>query len=134
MQIFDFPDRATSSARRRVSNTPLQALELLNDPQFLEAYRVLASHVLEQNTDTDAEITTIFRLARRQRPTSEQLALLKQYYEGELVHFRADPAGAANLLKVGVTPVKQGDDPIKLAALTNVTSVIMNSPDAYTLR
>jgi hypothetical protein len=134
MQIFDFPDRATSSARRRVSNTPLQALELMNDPQFVEAYRVLASHALEQNADTDAAITTIFRLARRQRPTSEQLTLLKAYYDGELAHFRADPAGAHSLLKVGVTPVKEGDDPIRLAALTNVTAVIMNSPDAYSLR
>jgi hypothetical protein len=82
---------------------------------------VLASHALEQNADTDGEITTIFRLARRQRPTSGQLAVLKQYYEGELAHFRADPTGADGLLKVGVTPVKQGHDPIKLAALANVT-------------
>jgi mono/diheme cytochrome c family protein len=134
MQIFDFADRTASSARRRVSNTPLQALELMNDPQFIEAYRVLASHSLEQNADTDAEITMIFRLARRQRPTLEQLAVLKQYYAGELAHFRADPASADSLLKVGVTPAKQGDDPIRLAALTNVTSVIMNSPDAYSLR
>jgi hypothetical protein len=134
MQIFDFPDRTTSSARRRVSNTPLQALELMNDPQFVEAYRVLASHALEQNADTDAAITTIFRLARRQRPTAQQLALLKEYYDGELANFRMDPAGADSLLKVGVTPVKEGDDPIKLAALTNVTAVIMNSPDAYSLR
>jgi hypothetical protein len=134
MQNFDFADRTTSSARRRVSNTPLQALELMNDPQFVEAYRVLASHALEQNADTGAEITTIFRLARRQRPTSEQLALLRQYYEGELAHFRSDPAGADSLLKVGVMPINQGNDPIKLAALTNVTAVIMNSPDAYSLR
>jgi Protein of unknown function (DUF1553) len=122
MQIFDFPDRTASSARRRVSNTPLQALELMNDPQFVEAYRVLASHALEKNMDTDAAITTIFRLARRQRPTSEQLALLKEYYDGdgELAHFRTDPAGALSVLKVGVTPIKQGADPLELAALTNV--------------
>src|SRR5437879_12549699 len=55
LQLFDFPDRNLSSVRRQISNTPLQALELLDDPQFVEAYRALATQALRGSARPDAQ-------------------------------------------------------------------------------
>jgi hypothetical protein len=111
MAVFDFPDRLTSTVRRKTSNTPLQALVLLNDPQYVEAYRALAQRVVETEAAPDAQITKIFRLATRRKPRSEELTPLVEYYQAER--------------EENVSP---------LAALTNVTAVVMNSPDAFSIR
>jgi hypothetical protein len=134
MQIFDFADRTVSTSRRRISNTPLQALDLMNDPQYVEAYRQLAAHAYSKSQDPDDRLTTIFRLARRQSPDAGQLQILRDYLATQQERFTADPVAAKEILDVGVTPVDPADDPVQLAALTNVTAVVMNSPDAYTIR
>ena len=134
MAIFDVPDRGTTVVRRQTSNTPLQALVLLDDPQYVEAYRVLAANVLKGSADPDAQLTTIFRLATRRRPSTPELARLRTYYDLQLRRYADDEKAAAALLASGVTPVPTAIDKRKLAALTNVTAVIMNTPDAYTLR
>ena len=134
MTIFDFPDRNVSTARRRVSNTPLQALELMNDPQFVEAYRALAAQALAGTAADDARLAHIYRLATRRRPTAEQLGILRAFHERQLRRYDGDPAAAKALLETGVTPVPAGVDRVKLAALTHVTAVVMNSPDAYSIR
>jgi hypothetical protein len=134
MANFDMPDRGTSVVRRQTSNTPLQALVLLDDPQYVEAYRALAAGVLASGGDPDAHVTTIFRLATRRRPTGEESARLRAYYDAQLQRYAAEPASASALVGNGVTPAPDGLDPTRVAALTNVTAVIMNTPDAYTLR
>ncbi len=134
MQNFDFADRSVSTARRRVSNTPLQALELMNDPQFVEAYRVLADHAQKSGADPAVQLKTIFRLARRELPTPEQLELMRKYYEQQVSRFDADLPAAAALLKSGVMPVDPAADIAHLAALTNVTALVMNTPDANSIR
>jgi mono/diheme cytochrome c family protein len=134
MATFDMPDRGTSVVRRQTSNTPLQALALLDDPQYVEAYRALSANVLKASTDPDAQVTTIFRLATRRRPSSPELTRLRTYYDLQLRRYGDDEQSAAALLHSGVTPVPPAIDKRKLAALTNVTAVIMNTPDAYTLR
>jgi hypothetical protein len=134
MTIFDFPDRNVSTARRRVSNTPLQALELMNDPQFAEAYRALAAQALSVARTDDTQLTHLYRLATRRRPTANQLTILREYLRAQLQSFTADPSKAAALLEAGVTPVPAGVDRVRLAAMTNVTALVMNSPDAYSIR
>jgi hypothetical protein len=134
MASFDMPERWSTVARRQTSNTPLQALVLLDDPQYVEAYRSLAAHVLQGANAVDAQLTTVFRLATRRRPRPDELAVLREYHEGQVARFTADPAAAAQLLAVGVTRADARLDPVKLAALTNVTTVVMNTPDAYSLR
>ena len=134
MATFDMPDRGTSVVRRQTSNTPLQALALMDDPQYVEAYRALAANVLKASGDSDAQVTTIFRLATRRRPTTPELARLRTYYDLQLGRYGTDDKAASELLASGVTPVPSAIDKRKLAALTNVTAVIMNTPDAYTLR
>jgi hypothetical protein len=134
MASFDLPERWATTARRHTSNTPLQALVLLDDPQYLEAYRSLAARVLQSETAPERQLTTIFRLATRRHPRADELSVLRGYYDAQLARFASDPGAAAKLLAVGVTPVDGRLDTSKLAALTNVTTVVMNMPDAYSLR
>jgi hypothetical protein len=134
VQIFDGADPNVSTPRRRTSNTPLQALELMNDPQFVEAYRALATHALQSDGGPDAQITRLFRMATRRYPSSEELALLRSFYEEERGQFATDPDKAKRLLSVGVAPADSAVDAVSLAALTNVTALVMNSPDAYSIR
>jgi hypothetical protein len=134
MQIFDAADPNVSVVRTRVSNTPLQALELLNDPQFVEAYRVLAAHVLESGANRQAQLTRLHRLAARRTPTLEQLSILQDYYAAQESIFAAAPEKATALLSTGVAAVDPGANTVRLAAMTNVAALVMNSPDAYTVR
>jgi Protein of unknown function (DUF1553)/Protein of unknown function (DUF1549)/Concanavalin A-like lectin/glucanases superfamily/Planctomycete cytochrome C len=135
MAVFDMPERNVTSARRRTSNTPLQALVLLNDPQYMEAYRSLAAQALKtEAADLDAQIVRVFRLATRRVPRAEELTLLRSYYEAQRTEFAAEPDKAVQLLSIGVTPVPTDADNISLAALTNVTAAVMNTPDAYSIR
>jgi hypothetical protein len=134
MATFDLPDRGGATARRRTSNSPLQALVLLDDPQFLEAYRALATAVLKTETANDARLTKVFRLATRRHPTPPEMAGMRDYHNAQLQRYAADREAAVQLLNVGVTPVDTTLDPVQLAALTNLTTVVMNTPDAYTLR
>jgi hypothetical protein len=134
LRIFDFKNRTESVARRRSSNTPLQALDLLNDPQFVEAYRSLAAEALKSSPDVDAQLTRLYRLGARAAPGVQHLELLRTYYETQRDEFAADTAKRDALLKVGVAPADSALDATALAALTNVAAVVMNSPDAFTVR
>src|SRR6185436_2866002 len=111
MAAFDMPDRGTTSAKRNVSNTPLQALVLLDDPQYLEAYRALATRVLKSETTRDGRLTTTFRIATRRRPTTPELTALRAYYDAQLTRYGSDRAAAAQLIDVGVSPVDAQVDP-----------------------
>jgi hypothetical protein len=134
MAVFDFPDRLAASVQRKTSNTPLQALVLMDDPQYLEAYRTLAASAMQAGDGADERITRVFRLATRRHPTDAERAAILAYYEAELADFTANSAKAGKLLTNGVTPPPQTLDPIQLAALTNVTAAVMNTPDAYSIR
>jgi len=107
MATFDMPERWSTTARRNTSNTPLQALVLLDDPQYLEAYRSLAAIVLRGESAKDARITTIFRLATRRRPGGEELSTLRAYYDSQLERFTADREAASTLLQAGVTRARR---------------------------
>ena len=133
MSVFDFSERHTTIARRLTSNTPLQALVLLGDPQYLEAYRVLATGVLKEKADRDDQIKLVFRLATRRFPKDAELAPLRQYYDAEAEKFSGDRNKAEDLVKVGVTPLDKSVDVATLAALTDVTAAVMNTPDAYSI-
>ncbi len=134
LRNFDFMNRTESVARRRSSNTPLQALTLLNDPQYVEAYRALAGVVLTSGDGTRAQLRRMYRLATRTTPTEAMLDRLESYLADQLAAFGADPDKAIALLEVGVTDPDPALDSTTLAALTNVAAVVMNSPDAYTVR
>jgi hypothetical protein len=134
MKIFDFTNRTESIARRRSSNTPLQALALMNDPQYVEAYRSLAAEALRFAPGEDAQLTRLYRHATRVTPRSEHLAVLREYYDEQLAAYRGNDAKIASVLDVGVVPADPALDRTSLAALTNVAALVMSSPDAYTVR
>ena len=133
MSVFDFSERHGTIARRLSSNTPLQALVLLDDPQYVEAYRVLATHVLKAKADRDEQIKLVFRLATRRLPKDAEFAALRKYYDAELARLAGEPKKANDIVHIGVEPVDATVDIVKMAALTNVTAVVMNTPDAYSI-
>ena len=134
MVVFDQPDRNLSSVSRTISNTPLQSLVLLNDPQFIEAYRKLAERAIKTTPNEDQQLVTIFRLAARRHPSEREMASLKRYRDSVTADVAGAPADVEKLLAVGVSKRDPSIDKVRLAALTMLTAGVMNSPDAYTLR
>jgi hypothetical protein len=133
MSVFDFSERHATLSRRLTSNTPLQALVLLDDPQYMEAYRVLATRVMKEKTAPEDQVGLIFRLATRRLPIEKEKALFLQYYESEIARFTQDKKKAAEVVHIGVTSVDESLDVARLAALTNVAAAVMNTPDAYSI-
>jgi hypothetical protein len=131
---FDMPDRNNSTVVRSMSNTPLQALVLLNDTQFMEAYRKVAERAIKSSANPDQQLLTMFRLAVRRHPTDVEMAGMRRYRAAEIAWMTKSPDEVKKLLTNGVAPADPSIDPVQLAAMTVVTAGTMNTPDAYTLR
>ncbi len=135
MTIFDFPKRANSRVRRPLSNTPLQALVLLNDPQYVEASRALAQRVMAEHPgNLDAQLDDIFKLGARRAAEQAELGILREFYAGELAAFGKAPESADKYLRNGIEVVPAGVDKTTLAALASTANVVLNTPDAYMTR
>ena len=133
MLIFDIADRSTCVVRRKTTNTPLQALVLLNDPQFLEASRVLAQQVMNTASGApDNQLQKTFRLATGRFPDETEMALLSDFYMGEFKKFTKKPDDALDYLSIGELDWDRSLDPAKLAALTVVANAIVNTDEGYT--
>jgi hypothetical protein len=130
---FDAPSREECTAERAVSNTPLQALVLLNDPTYVEAARVFAQRIMaEGGEQSDDRINLAFAYALSRAPRPEELALLRDLYHEHLVEYTNDPTSASALLKIGNTPIPEGQSPVDLAAWTSVARVILNLHETIT--
>ncbi|MCC7377111.1 MAG: PSD1 domain-containing protein [Verrucomicrobiales bacterium] len=132
MSTFDAPDRETCTVRRPRTNTPLQALVLLNDPTYLEASRKLAERLMARS-GTDAErVAWAFRLATARHPgAEEQAVLLRVLAQQREFYFRhRDAAGA--LLKLGEAPRDGSLDDVELAAWTMLSSTLLNLDETVT--
>lgn len=133
MTTFDVPTRETCTLRRARTNTPLQALVTMNDPQFVEAARVLAQRVIrEYGPSLEARIVAAFRLSTGVRPSDSTLAILREAYETELAYFAAHPDEAAALVAIGSAPREESLDPAEHAALTAVMNIILNLDQTLT--
>ena len=133
LTLFDAPDREKCTARRAVTNTPLQALDLLNDPTYVEASRALAERTLHFGGKSDqARIDFAFKLATARTPDAQERAVLL----GSLKEFRSaymqDEANARKLLSVGESRVDSNVPPRELAAWTTVSSMILNLDETIT--
>lgn len=127
MLIFDASNRDQCEVARSQTNTPLQALVMLNDPQVLEASRVLAERLIEKQP-VDAIEAAFWRIICRP-PTLKEQKLLETYYASEVAHFEAAPADAAAFLKVGEYPQEVASSP-QLAALMQVIHTLYNMEEA----
>jgi hypothetical protein len=127
MTAFDAVSREVCVARRQTTNTPLQPLVLLNDPQFVEAARAVGERMLREGGATPEEkLTFAFRLAATRRPTERELGLLVKMFNEQRETFRKDPAAAQKFLKTGDRPPAEGLDLVELAAATATAGAILN--------
>jgi hypothetical protein len=126
---FDAPARDECTALRNYSNTPQQALTLLNDPTFVEAARAMAGRLLAQ--PSSGRLALGFRLAMGRDPKPTELPSLEKLVAEQTAYYRANPAEATKLLKVGLSPAPAGD-PAELAAWTQACRVLLNSHEAIT--
>jgi hypothetical protein len=133
MATFDAPDREKCVARRLLTNTPLQALVLMNDPTYVEAARALAARTLaEAGRDPKARVRYAFRLATAREPDPQEITVLQAQARQELAHYRRNREAAQKLLAVGESPVNPKLNPAELAAWTMVTSTILNLDETIT--
>jgi hypothetical protein len=134
LATFDAPSREICQVKRARTNTPLQALELLNDVTFVEAARELAQRTLEHGGSSPEErITFAFRRALARMPTPKELNVLRRGLERYRKGFESDKQQALQLIRHGESPLDPKIDPAMLAAYTATASVILNLDETITL-
>jgi hypothetical protein len=132
MLTFDASDRETCTVRSSRTNTPLQALTLLNETAFVEAARMLAERVLRDERHDEARLTRLFRLATSRSPAKRELELLRQSLEFHRTHFRRDPQSAGKLLSIGETKGTASLDAADVAAFAAVANTVLNLDEVLT--
>ncbi len=124
---FDASTREECSVERVRSNTPQQALVLLNDPTYVEAARIFAERILRENAkDTKARITFAYQQALHRAPNANELALLTTLAAKHLKQYQTDTAAAGALLKTGAKPADGKLNQAELAAWTSIARVVLN--------
>ena len=133
MLIFDVPFRETCTVRRSRTTTPLQALNLLNDPTYVEASRFLAQRMMrESDGKPESRIRFGFRLVTGREPRVPALGVLVKGWHRMAASFHNDRSGAESLLTVGETKADPAFDPVELAAYTTVASTLLNLDETIT--
>jgi hypothetical protein len=130
MGIFDASNRDQCEIERTSTNTPLQALVMLNDPTVLEASRVLAAKLLKEDSEAEAKITKAFRLIVCRKPDENELLVLTNYFQDQMNTIELKDA--ENLLAVGEYPLPEKTDKVTLAAMMQVVSTIYNLEETIT--
>lgn len=127
MTNFDGPNREQLCARRERSNTPLQALQTLNDTQHIEAARVFASRMLTEGGDKpQARIAFAYRTVLSRSPTDREVAVVGKVLQQYQARFQSDPAAAKALVHVGESPVNVVANETELAAYTLIANLLLN--------
>lgn len=133
MSTLDAPSRESCTVRRERTNTPLQALMLLNEPQMVEASRALAERTLRQaGPTTDDRLIFMFRVVTARRPAAADLAALTSALQDFQAHYAKEPAAAKELIAIGESKPDAQLNPSELAAWTMIGNVILNLDEAMT--
>ncbi len=127
MLTFDATSRETCTAKRELTATPLQALVLLNDPQYVEASRVLAGKLMKHHADDlEGRWVEVFRRLVSRPPTDQEKEIVSKLYQEQLAYFNEQPESAAAFLKVGESVVAEEVMHADLAATTVVVETLLN--------
>lgn len=129
---FDAPDRETCTVRRARTNTPLQALVLLNDPTYVEASRKLAERLLREGKNDEARLTLAFRLTTARTPDEAEQQVLRRLLTVQREKYQNDKPAATKLLGVGESPRDSRWPVEELAAWTMIASTVLNLDEAVT--
>jgi hypothetical protein len=133
MMTFDAAPRESCVVRETRTNTPLQALALMNDVTYVEASRAMAERSMMQGGATPEErITFAFRLATARRPSAAELQVLRAGFDHHLEKFRSDPKAALKLVSAGDSRRNEKLDPGELAAYTTIAGMILNLDETIT--
>ena len=132
MLLFDSAGREVCTVKRSRSNTPMQALSLLNEVTFVEAARKLAEQSLRQPGDNDAKLAWTFRKVVRRDATPAELAVLRKGLDKRLATYAADATLAPKLLATGASPAATDLDRNQLAAWTATANILLNLDETVT--
>jgi len=135
MMTLDAADRSVCIVKRQATTTPLSALVLLNDVQFVEAARFLGQRMLKEGGKTpDEQMAFGFRLVTGRQPTDKERAVLVQFFAEQRAEFTANPAAAQKLLRVGEKPADPALPAADLAAAATVGNLLLNLDEATMIR
>ncbi len=132
LQAFDAPAREECVAERPISNTPQQALVLLNDPTYVEAARIFAERIIGAHAKDLERLDLAFRLALARPPTKEEIGVLQNLLEKERAIYAENEKDAHAFLKTGEKPADANLNPVELAAWTSLARVILNLHETIT--
>lgn len=126
MTAFDATSREVCSVKRSSTNTPMQALVLLNDVQFVEAARALATKVILQDDDHQIRVRHAFLSLTGRAPIEAEMQLLLALYQEQLEHYRERGDAAKKLVSHGESKVNEAIEPVELAAMTVLCQAMIN--------
>ena len=132
MLVFDASNRSECQVERLRSNTPLQALVLLNSPQIIEACRVLSEKTwLETDLQLPLALDRLFLALIGRSPTEKEKEILVRQYSDEYKYFSSDPKATIKFLNIGAKKPSSEVPMEQIAALARVANTVMNSTEAY---
>ena len=132
MGIFDASNRDQCEIVRLKTNTPLQALIMMNDPTVIEASRVLASKIDVEPLKIQDKVIKAFRLIVCRKPTENEVKILSQYYNDQLVTFKKEQSRADKLLAIGEYPNPEKMNKFSVAAMMQVITALYNLEETIT--
>ncbi|MFO1440117.1 MAG: PSD1 and planctomycete cytochrome C domain-containing protein [Verrucomicrobiaceae bacterium] len=133
MSNFDAPNREQSCTRRERSNTPMQALQLMNDVQHFEAARALAERVLaEGGQDNEKRLHWLFRTVLSRKPDSKEFSMLTAALAKQRELYQKDPKAAEKAISVGESTPKKIAPPAETAAWTLIANLVLNLDETVT--
>ena len=135
MLVLDATSRESCTARRELTTTPLQALVFLNDPQYVEAARVLAQTLIDRNQQRlEQRWDEMFRRVISRSPSAREREVVQALYDEQLAYFQSDDEAAGEFLAVGARPADSSTDAIDLAATTVVVQTLFAYDETIMLR
>jgi len=132
LMTFDAPSREACVVRRSRTNTPLQALALMNDVQYVEAARKLAERVMSGGSTPADRLSSAFRLATARQPSPDETAILLATFQAHLAKYQADKPAAEKFVALGEAKRNESLDAAELAAYTLVCNLILNLDEVVT--